>query len=109
MENIFPIMKVPDKSGGGRSDWSPLHHHQRWLLLFEEEGDDGMPQIGPPRTFAEEDTATLEVASPHPFIPALKDVATAADVDNINVSLLSIRLQKAGLPGFKPYGQVALI
>ena len=65
------------------------------------------PRSGrPPKTSAEQDAAVVEVASRHLFM-SLKDVAAAAGVDNIHVSLVSTRLKKAGLPTFKPCGKVA--
>ena len=66
------------------------------------------PRSGrPPMTFAEEDAAMVEVVSRHPFMPP-KDVAAAAGVDNIHVSLLSTRLKKVGLQTLKPCGKVTL-
>ena len=67
------------------------------------------PRAGrPPRTSAEQKKVpVVEVASHYPFMP-LRDVAAAADVDNINTSLVYTRLKKAGLQTFKPRGKVAL-
>ena len=48
----------------------------------------------------------LKVASHRPFMP-LRDVAVAAGVDNIHVSLVSTRLKEAGLQTFKTCGKVA--
>ena len=71
----------------------------RCLRRFEEEGEHGMPQRPssgrPPRTSAEQDAAIVEVASLHLFM-SLRDVATAAGVDNIHVQI------------FKPCRKVAL-
>ena len=68
----------------------------RWVRRFEEEGGDGIPQRcnsgRPPWTSAEQDAAMVKVASRHTFMPP-QDVAAAAGVDNINVSLLSTRLK----------------
>ena len=61
----------------------------------------------PPRTSAEQDAAMVDVASRHPFMP-LRDVAAAAGVENIHVSLVSKRLNKARMETFKPCGKLAL-
>ena len=83
----------------------------RWLRRFEEEGEDGMPQRHksgrPSRTSAEQDAAMVDVASRHPFMP-LRDVAAAAGVENIHISLVSTRLNKAKVETFKPCGKLAL-
>ena len=90
---------------------SPQHHHGK-MTAPNRGGGRGrdaaeVQNRSSTQTSAEHDAAMTEVASHHPFMP-LRDVASAAGVDNIHVSLVSTCLKKDELQMFKACGKVAL-